>query len=100
MVSRAGVEPARRGKSLDGFVNENISESEARDHLLDRAYRKFFQKQHWTKRRRMQLASSHDQAKDRNHLHNLYSTPELSRGLLLFMLFNLRHDLFQFRVLS
>lgn len=47
-------------KSLDEFSNENISDNEARDHLLDRLPH-FFQSYSKTKRARARLASSRQQ---------------------------------------
>src|SRR5215208_181321 len=47
-------------KSLDEFTNENISDNEARHHLLDRLPQ-FFRSSTRTKRRRVRLASSRQQ---------------------------------------
>ena len=47
-------------KSLDEFANENISDNEARDHLLDRLP-DFFRSSTKTKRRTVRLASSRQQ---------------------------------------
>jgi hypothetical protein len=47
-------------KSLDEFTNENISDNEARDHLLDRLP-DFFRSSTKTKRRTVRLASSRQQ---------------------------------------
>jgi len=47
-------------KSLDEFTNENISDNEARHHLLDRLPH-FFRSSIRTKRHRVQLASSRQQ---------------------------------------
>ena len=48
-------------KSLDEFANENISDNEARDHLLNRLPQFFPKGSTRTKRRRVQLASSRQQ---------------------------------------
>ena len=48
-------------KSLDQFTNENISDNEARDHLLDRLPQFFPKSSTRTKRRRVRLASSRQQ---------------------------------------
>ena len=48
-------------KSLDEFTNENISDNEARDHLLDRLPQFFSKSSTRTKRRRVRLASSRQQ---------------------------------------
>lgn len=47
-------------KSLDEFTNENISDNEARDHLLDRLPQ-FFPKSSTRTKRRVRLASSRQQ---------------------------------------
>jgi len=48
-------------KSLDQFADENISDNEARDHLLDRLPQFFPKSTTRTKRRRVRLASSRQQ---------------------------------------
>src|ERR1043165_6849981 len=48
-------------KSLDEFTYENISDNEARDHLLDRLPQFFPKSSTRTKRRRVRLASSRQQ---------------------------------------
>ena len=48
-------------KSLDEFANKNISDNEARDHLLNRLPQFFPKGGTRTKRRRVQLASSRQQ---------------------------------------
>ena len=48
-------------KSLDEFTNENISDNEARDHLLDRLPQFFPKSSTRIKRRRVRLASSRQQ---------------------------------------
>lgn len=48
-------------KTLDEFTSENISDNEARDHLLDRLPQFFSKSSPGTKRRRVRLASSRQQ---------------------------------------
>ena len=48
-------------KSLDEFTDENISDNEARDYLLDRLPQFFSKSSTRTKRRRVRLASSRQQ---------------------------------------
>jgi hypothetical protein len=48
-------------QSLDEFTNENISDNEARDHLLDRLPQFFSKSSTRTKRRDVRLASSRQQ---------------------------------------